>query len=230
MSAGQETDLFQAWAQWYSHQVVDNILWGRPIWWWGRIGNVLMFVSGMTLVADLVGPERISAFAEQLRQLIRPKHLMRPTLKVWTGFAFALLLVAEAIAEFLDAFITQVKIERLRSRLGSEPQSFQWTLIIALLAALAAGVGIFILKPGQNFQQNLLFALVALVVVFFSALIFLSLGLSILVSCVFVITAVLSWPISGLAMALRRQRTEFSIKIGALISLLVGFHFDLLAS
>jgi hypothetical protein len=58
----QAVNYFDAWALWAegSEHLRTMSMWGIPIYWWGRIGKVMTFLAGGTLVVDLVGPERMS--------------------------------------------------------------------------------------------------------------------------------------------------------------------------
>ncbi|MGI5288356.1 hypothetical protein ACQEVF_34150 [Nonomuraea polychroma] len=56
----EDLGLIQAWDMWWDDaQVNDHTLYGWSILALGRAGKVLAFVAGMTVVLDLVDPERI---------------------------------------------------------------------------------------------------------------------------------------------------------------------------
>ena len=38
---------------------------GLPVLWWGRIGKILQFIAGLTVVLDIVGPKRLAEAAKQ---------------------------------------------------------------------------------------------------------------------------------------------------------------------
>ncbi len=50
-----------AWSLWFSGQEVDPQLrlWFMSILWWGRVGKIAAFIGGLTVILDLVGPERL---------------------------------------------------------------------------------------------------------------------------------------------------------------------------
>ncbi|MEU5695443.1 hypothetical protein [Actinosynnema sp. NPDC020468] len=56
------------WGRWLSGEKVDDArLWGLPMLVWGRTGKLLQFAAGLTVVLDLVGPERLREFGNRLR-------------------------------------------------------------------------------------------------------------------------------------------------------------------
>lgn len=53
----------QAWQLWFDNvQVTQDTLYGWPILALGRAGKVVAFLSGMTVVLDVIGPERLREF------------------------------------------------------------------------------------------------------------------------------------------------------------------------
>ncbi|MFI9812672.1 hypothetical protein [Saccharothrix variisporea] len=58
---------FEAWRLWFdgSSTLRDAELWGLPVLWWGRIGKLAAFLAGLTLIMDIVGPERLRQFSER---------------------------------------------------------------------------------------------------------------------------------------------------------------------
>lgn len=59
--------LLEAWQVWLSGQPTNElILWGVSIFWWGRIGKILQTVGFVTLIAEIIGPERIRAFRNSI--------------------------------------------------------------------------------------------------------------------------------------------------------------------
>jgi hypothetical protein len=50
-----------AWFLWFSGQEVDPRLrlWFMSILWWGRAGKIAAFLGGLTVILDLIGPDRL---------------------------------------------------------------------------------------------------------------------------------------------------------------------------
>jgi hypothetical protein len=55
-------EYLDAWHGWASGQpILSHELLGISILWWGRIGEIAVFLGGLTVVLDLIGPERLRA-------------------------------------------------------------------------------------------------------------------------------------------------------------------------
>ncbi|MBP2705454.1 hypothetical protein JOL79_16710 [Microbispora sp. RL4-1S] len=62
-----------AWAMWLSRDPAlrDAHLIGLSMEWWGRLGKIGAFLGGMTVVLDILGPERIREYGGRIRRLPR---------------------------------------------------------------------------------------------------------------------------------------------------------------
>lgn len=61
-------NLIEIWREWANGTSVLHMeLWGVDVLWWGRIGKVLQFVGALTVILDIIGPERLLGFGESLR-------------------------------------------------------------------------------------------------------------------------------------------------------------------
>jgi hypothetical protein len=64
----QQVSWWQAWELWWSGTPLQGyVLWGLPILWWGRIGKLAQFAGGLVAIIDIVGLQRLTAWAEWLR-------------------------------------------------------------------------------------------------------------------------------------------------------------------
>ncbi|MGA5758215.1 hypothetical protein [Nonomuraea bangladeshensis] len=64
--AGQEISYLDAWSAWADGVDIRNrVLWGLEIYWWARWAKVGAFIAGLTLLLDIVGPERIERYLRQ---------------------------------------------------------------------------------------------------------------------------------------------------------------------
>lgn len=50
---------------------LGNDMFSLPMIWWGRAGKIAAFVSGMTILLDIAGAERLTSFADRLHALIQ---------------------------------------------------------------------------------------------------------------------------------------------------------------
>ncbi|MEU8207135.1 hypothetical protein [Streptosporangium sp. NPDC049046] len=63
---------FEAWQMWLNgRSTLGNDMFGLPMIWWGRAGKIAAFVSGMTILLDIAGPERLTSFAGRLHALVQ---------------------------------------------------------------------------------------------------------------------------------------------------------------
>ncbi|MEV0387048.1 hypothetical protein [Nonomuraea sp. NPDC050643] len=79
----------EAWRMWFDGKsTVGNNLLGVPMLWWGRTGKIGAFLGGMTVVLDVIGPERIRQFGERVRRVdpwadLPEKWLRVPSMIIW---------------------------------------------------------------------------------------------------------------------------------------------------
>ncbi|MEU6780366.1 hypothetical protein ABZ912_14275 [Nonomuraea angiospora] len=51
----------------------DSTMYGLGMLWWGRFGKIAAFLGGMTVVLDILGPERIREYGGRLRAVPRSR-------------------------------------------------------------------------------------------------------------------------------------------------------------
>jgi hypothetical protein len=77
------------WGRWLSGEKVDDArLWGLPMLAWGRTGKLLQFAAGLTVILDLIEPERLRKFGTRLRDQSWRQLADRLELPVLFGGAF----------------------------------------------------------------------------------------------------------------------------------------------
>src|SRR5215475_12392855 len=75
----QDVSVFEAVKLWFAGDTPKNLtMWGHPLVFWDRLGQVMEFVGALAVVIDLLGAERLSAIAGELREWTRDPE-MRPT-------------------------------------------------------------------------------------------------------------------------------------------------------
>ena len=73
-----EITFSETWKLWLSDNLsADAVLWGISIFWWERIGKVMQFLGGSTIIADIIGPEKIRQFGTSLQSTNSPKTLIQ---------------------------------------------------------------------------------------------------------------------------------------------------------
>lgn len=64
-------DLFGAWRIWMSGELDHMlILWGFPLYWWARVGKILQFIGALTVIAEIIGAERLRAFGYSMHGVV----------------------------------------------------------------------------------------------------------------------------------------------------------------
>jgi hypothetical protein len=70
LNCGDGVGLLEAWRVWFSGDSTEHLMvCGSSLLWWGRIGKVIEFVSGLYIVAEIVGENRIKAFGCSIKSL-----------------------------------------------------------------------------------------------------------------------------------------------------------------
>lgn len=229
-------DIFVAWQLWFSGMLEPHfLLWGVPLFWWGRIGKLVEFASAGTIIADILGPERIRVYGSSLHQrftLEMAKQVLR------NYFSFGNIIIryfatsdSSEEDQLLDQFLA-TKYGVISAILGS-------VLTFWLLYSYGT-IGWFLENISQSFQSE--FLLVALVKLGFGGFV----GLLIwgcamyIVLPIFLFAAILFFVgfasafdalvIEPLAWILERPLVDRYIKVLSLLLLIIGFHFDILAS
>ncbi len=210
------TSLGQNWWQWL-HPTPDRLvpeLWGFPLLWWGRIGKCLQFVGGATLILDLIGPDNLRTFGRHIGQFRTRRdfeNLRDVTVRVlrflrapdWPEIAVGMF--------FLAVFAIEVVV--------ANPWFKTWVLglpsfLPSVVGFLATAIGLLLMP---FYIMALLFGFMLLMVGLQACWN----GLLLLFDALF---------IEPIAWFLDHPRLEWRAKLFAFLALIIGFHFDLLAS
>lgn len=249
----EEVSILEAWSLWISSD--ENLrhreLWGVEILWWGRIGKVVQFIAACAIIAEIVGAEAIRNFGDRLKDLPLVKsadHFFSRTSSLYielSEFAiddrqswslkkifgsilyypsFALMcfvgyqLITKLMSVFSIEFLDFFKFGTADLLLMYFPLSELPFLIIFIFRLLDVGLGLLVagLLVGAILTAG--GTALWLILNFFR--------FSIL--AVFtIVKKIILRPISWL---LRKESVEIYIKILSLLLLVLGFHFDLLAT
>jgi hypothetical protein len=212
-----EISIVEAWSLWLSGRLSPNVMiLGVSIFWWGRLGKVMQFVGAATIIADIIGPERIRHFGSSLHGAITARVLLRFLKDCfdWYQIVFRYTLMKDYTDEVISAKKQpkQVKLDILNYCI-----CFLLTTFVILLAGLPPTSWVFLVEAAIIFG-----CLLVSVSPILTVLIVFSAAISSLV-----INAVLIQP---LAFALEHPSLDRLTKIVSLLLLLAGFHFELLAS
>jgi hypothetical protein len=237
-----DVSLISAWRAWWEGSPMPDLtVWGLRLLWWGRLGKMGEFLGGLTVLLDIIGSERLRAWGRNLRDRQQPARARAG--KLWRNahrlpFAFVRYMWVERMA-WEELKQTPLKArEPLREERDQRRQQFDEQYPVGCLPLLigsgmlwvpivwpeAASVlprpvssmpgwlaAVFMLLLFTFVLQGLLVALLALV--------FASTGV--------LVDLLVARPI---AVALGTAHPGVSVKWIGVVLIVVGFHFDLLAT
>ncbi|MEK6441858.1 hypothetical protein [Pseudonocardia sp. T1-2H] len=205
---------WDAWRLWFSGQEVDTQLRLGPwsILWWGRVGKIASFLAGATVVLDLIGHERLRRIGETLPKPNPARNL---------GY----FLVGENF-ELFDWRVTPDPTARLYKDgvpvpIKLSPRAKATSLVLAILS-VPVTLTVLVLLP-TSWWIDIILALPVYCVTFFVV------GL-IFSSVVATIVSIPAFLLLSVARTLASKTPGQALRYLALVLLVTGFHFDLLAS
>jgi len=214
------TALLHLWSNWASgNSVANSDLWGHSVMFWGRVGKVAQFFGAMAVVAELIGPERLRKFGRSLHSAFSYDALgielrySRDYLSTWRRFT-----AKTAEEEERDRLALQLA--------GNATQDVN--LLVSLLPSA------FLLAYVWRHHSLPIFVACVPVALALFPLCTMTVGPY---AAVIVRTGwsflwlAFDWlVIRPTAWFLELERVDRWIKVAALLLIVIGFHFDLLAS
>ena len=241
-----------AWDRWWDgQQVTQHLLWGWPIFYWGRLGKIIQFLAACVVVAELLGADTLREFGRSLGGTIPAKKLLRSLLAAPRLVAF--LVVTAVPARLLGHFPcgTERK-QRAREYLlpgGLSEASRVTSVIFVISLTMAATIALLsvmamiselgtdghtrtLIEVGDTTWARQITAAVTGIPVL-SLLVFLTTAtlLTVLANTVAFAGALLDGVfIHPLVWLTSRKDSVGAFKIAGLCLLVIGFFLDLLAS
>jgi len=207
----------EAWKLWLAGQTVqDSLLWGAKILWWGRLGKVVEFLAATTIIADIIGPERLRKFGNSLHlafTLTKAKYFLIDALK-WIRTMF--------IYNY-SWFGSRREEQALDQVVRFRADTFNYYVCLALTA-----VGLYFAWPYLSWW-NVPFVAIAVLGALWMTLSPITTALLIVILSSFGVLIDLAI-LEPMAWLLERKMVDRWVKIISVVLLILGFHFDLLAS
>ncbi len=212
-----EISYFEAWASWIRGDAISSkLLWGCSILWWGRIGKMVGLVSALTILAEIVGPQR-------LRQTGTAMHghfeLRRTGQYIFSAARWTLLMWKDLLSRPGSKAEREARDEA--NQMGADNLNF----VVMPLAGVIVGI---IVGLSSGWWSGLVAGFFVLVMGFFT--IGPILTTSIIITVMIAATLLDLLFIEPLAWTLEHKHLGTIIKVASVILLLLGFHFDFLAS
>jgi hypothetical protein len=212
-----EITFSEAWKLWLSDNLsADAVLWGISIFWWERIGKVMQFLGATTIVADIIGPEKIRKFGTSLQRTNSPKT---PIQFLKRCFAWYIVIFRQTIMKDYTKDSTNKK---------SKNRFFQLNILNYFICFLLT---VFTVVVAELHIFNWFFLIEA---IFIFGCLLVSIAPLLTVLAIIVITvlglAINSIFIKPLAYLLEHPSLDRLLKIASLLLLLLGFFLELLGS
>ncbi|MFI7610669.1 hypothetical protein ACIBP6_05445 [Nonomuraea terrae] len=97
---------FEAWQIWFSGKSLSGLsLHGMPMIWVGRLGKIVAFVGGLTVILDIVGPEPITELSKRVKEKIGHAAVAVGCFAQLGSFVLALLVINHVNHEYLQPVI-----------------------------------------------------------------------------------------------------------------------------
>ena len=210
----------EAWNLWWDGSLAGgDVLLGVSIRDWGRMGKIVQLMSALTIVAEIVGPARLRALGVSMHGVVRQSNVRDALVSAWK-------IIVELVAGMIPFKARKQNVDSMLEQYPHVRQLFRWAIAIAFVAGVAAFL-IAQLSVGDFVAGHIISAFTAGCV---AALI-----IALLFPFVLFAAGSIGWiidvcMIEPVAWILERKSIGTLFKVGSVVMLLVGFHFDLLAS
>jgi hypothetical protein len=192
-------------------------LWSVPILWWGRAGDILQFFGGITVLAEIIGPQRIRSFGQSLHGRISQGTIAL----FWTrGWAWYKAMVRYTFMTKRGTPDEERALEET-GQYGADNLNILLTLLGTVIVGINLwdnlAIGWWLAVEAATF----FFGIITVFPIFTMLIIVVAAGVGFLLDILL---------IEPLAWILERPSLDRLVKLFALLLLIIGFHFDLLAS
>jgi len=233
-----EITFLDAWTMWLQgSDIQSRLLWGYEIYWWGRLGLIVVFVSALTTLAAVIGHERLEDARAEVRTRAGIKRnvmfALRPVIALLRTFGLFRKPRTESEDDYADDFEDQDDNDDI--------------MYFVFLALVAVGiVGYVLYSSGEFFPAWPRYMAASEIIPFvidggIAFAQFLGLVLALLFGMALIATSallVLSLPglivsyvlIAPLAFLLSLDTVDRFVKVMSAVLLAAGFHFILLAA
>lgn len=203
-----ELTLSDAWRLWFAGPLSPSTtIFHLELYVWARLGKVLQFLGAATILAEIIGTERLRILGASLRDIFSLRRAGAAIRDVWI---------------FFKCFGNDPWDKKSKEQFIATKSSNYYTALILLGTIILLGN----LWTTLNWWQLLFSALAAIIV------------LSIAGFGIVVTGGLICWLnllglaviVEAVAWLLEQPRIDRWIKLGAFFALIVGFHFDFLAS
>lgn len=215
-------ELFELWEIWLSGKVPETAtLWGKEIYFWGRIGSSIQLVTALFIIAQFIGAERIRSFGQSLNNLPALKAAFQVGKNKMREIGRLLRMSIGQSNRSSPEYTQQVNFSTstgstlIAGHVGSAFVTLLLTGLISWFVWLSAGGGV------QDSPLIVLFPYVLLISLAIIVALVSYTGIGWLIDMIF---------FRPLAWLLERESIDKLLKVASFVLLIIGFHFSLLAS
>jgi hypothetical protein len=209
--------LLDAWSVWIAGSKTEALpLWGSTVIWWGRAGKAAEFAAGLAIIAEIIGTERLRSYGRSLHGLELQAVARKVVSTAW-GLARD---VVNADPEMRDS----TRPRRAMRDIAADNPAMA-TLYV--LICLALGLTLSFSEGGSLWRRTLYFIVGVIFLWSTVAPMILIAFIVALASLGSLFDALVLRPTAWI---LEQEQLAQMVKIGSLLLLAAGFHFDLLAS
>ncbi|MDL1900497.1 hypothetical protein FBR02_06975 [Anaerolineae bacterium CFX9] len=217
-----------AWSLWSQGLLgSDYLLWGVAIFWWARIGRIISAVSALTIVLEIIGPERLRRFGSRLRTNINFRWAARKVIRLSR--------TVTRLFSFAAALLASSDDRRLASTMD---ELFEDSPIITLfIHVLLIGFVVLSIQLVDAYLYDSFWIMKLFVILLTAAVLWI---ISIVIVIILYAGASLLFTLGALAInalvlkpmvwVLEQPDLSGKVRIISVALLIIGFHFDLLAS
>jgi hypothetical protein len=256
----EHVSLIGAWRNWLAGQHTAELVLGPlPLWWWARIGKSLELLGGLSFVIDIIGEQRLRRVGHVLQERYAPRTIVKaavelvqllPLLAVyafWSLFELPLGVARETTDLTLELTRPALMAKRWKSYFFSDTATprtdavelrfkrylatHRSSAVWRTLALLVVPVGLVYVSLSVwpvHVSVGAIWGFVVLLISVTFLLYMLSFPLALLLSLLALCVNTLV--IQPLAYVAGREHFKSAWLVLAALLLVLGFHFDLLAS
>lgn len=216
-----------AWSLWSEGLLgADYLLWGVAVLWWARIGKIVSAVSALTIILEIIGPDRLRIFGSRLRTNINFRWAARKIIRLSR--------TVTKLFRYLGALLGGDD-RRLDTSLNALVEDSP--IMTIFINVLLIGWVILSIRLVDTFLYDS-FWIMKLFVIGFTAAVLWLLSIIILIAVYALISllftfgalAINTLVLKPMVWVLERPDLNAKVRIISVALLVIGFHFDLLSS
>ena len=210
-----ELTLVEAWTYWrQATPLTGHTLWGEPILWLGRYGKIAQFFGAALIIVEIIGKDKINKLGNKLANFLASPAITSPIRTAWNrAMRHWQVITGKALATS-----EEMKEVSTREVLTSPRYLLELLLLFVALYFVWTCLAVTWMKVIAVIVVTLLWAFIGPIA---------SLVVILLLAAIPWLFLIL---LRAIAWVMSQPSLDTAAKVLALLLVIVGFHFDLLAS